>query len=72
MGMFSVARSSNDCPPRRTRMSDIMLSLAEIDRVCGRIALALHNSELQIYATLALIVALSFFLFPSKDDPDQV
>ena len=46
--------------------------LAEIDRFCGQIAAAVHASELQIYATLALVVVLSALLFPPKDDPDQV
>lgn len=46
--------------------------LAEIDRFCAQIAAAIHGSELQIYATLALIVVLSALLFPPKDDPDQV
>jgi hypothetical protein len=46
--------------------------LAEIDRFCGQIAAAIHASEPQIYATLALIVVLSALLFPPKDDPDQV
>lgn len=46
--------------------------LAEIDRFCGQIAAAIQGSELQLYATLALIVVLSALLFPPKDDPDQV
>ena len=46
--------------------------LADIDRFCGQIAAAIHSSELQLYATLGLIVVLSAFLFPPKDDPDQV
>jgi hypothetical protein len=45
---------------------------AEIDRFCGQIAAAIHSSELQLYATLGLIIVLSAFLFPPKDDPDQV
>jgi hypothetical protein len=46
--------------------------LADIDRFCGQIAAAIHSSELQLYATLAVIVVLSALLFPPKDDPDQV
>jgi hypothetical protein len=46
--------------------------LAEIDRFCGQIAAAIHGSELQLYATLALVIILSALLFPPKDDPDQV
>jgi hypothetical protein len=46
--------------------------LTEIDRFCGQIAAAIHGSELQLYATLALIIVLSALLFPPKDDPDQV
>jgi hypothetical protein len=43
-----------------------------INLLCGQFATALHNSELQIYATLTLLLVLSFLLFPPKDDPDQV
>ena len=46
--------------------------LADVDRFCGQIAAAIHSSELQLYATLGLIVVLSALLFPPKDDPDQV
>jgi hypothetical protein len=46
--------------------------LVEIDRFCGQLAAAIHASELQLYAMLALIVILSTLLFPPKDDPDQV
>jgi hypothetical protein len=46
--------------------------LSEIDRFCAQFADALHNSELHIYATLALIVVLGALMFPPKDDPDQV
>jgi hypothetical protein len=53
-------------------MSDIMSILGQVDRLCGQIATALHNAELQIYATLALVVLLSIFLFPPKNDPDQI
>jgi hypothetical protein len=53
-------------------MSDHSSMLAEIDQICGQIATALHHSELQIYATLTLLVILSVLLFPPKDDPDQI
>jgi hypothetical protein len=46
--------------------------LTEIDRLCGQIAAAIHSSELQLYATLAVIIVLSALLFPPKNDPDQV
>ena len=44
---------------------------AEIDRICGQLALALHNSELQVYATLTLLLLLGILLFPPRNDPDQ-
>jgi len=44
---------------------------AEIDRICGQFALALHNSELQVYATLTLLLLLGILLFPPRNDPDQ-
>lgn len=45
--------------------------IADIDRVCGQFATALHNSELQIYTTLALLLLAGVALFPPKNDPDQ-
>ena len=45
--------------------------LGDVDRLCGQLAVALHNAEFQIYATLALIVVLGVLLFPPKNDPDQ-
>jgi hypothetical protein len=44
---------------------------AEIDRICGQFALALHNSELQVYATMTLLLLLGILLFPPRNDPDQ-
>ena len=53
-------------------MSDKLSFLADIDRLCGQFATALHNAEWQVYATLALLILLSALLFPPKDDLDQV
>jgi len=44
---------------------------AELDRICGQFALALHNSELQVYATLTLLLLLGILLLPPRNDPDQ-
>lgn len=52
-------------------MSEALLALHEIDRLCSQVAIAIHSSELKIYATLALLIVLSFALFPPKDDLDQ-
>jgi hypothetical protein len=49
-----------------------MSMLDTIDRVCGQFATALQHAQLQVYATIALIVVLSVLLFPPKDDPDQI
>jgi hypothetical protein len=46
--------------------------LDQLDRLCQQIATAIQDSELQIYAILAVIVVASFFAFPPKDDPDQI
>ena len=46
--------------------------LAELDRFCAQFAAALHSSELQIYAVLGLCLLLTVFLFPPRDDFDQV
>jgi hypothetical protein len=53
-------------------MSAAVSMLAAVDRLCGQFATAMHNSELQIYATLALFLVLGVMLFPPKNDPDQV
>jgi hypothetical protein len=52
-------------------MSGVMAMLAGIDRFCGEFATALHNSEPQIYVTLAVLLLIGALLFPPKDDPDQ-
>jgi hypothetical protein len=46
--------------------------LADVNAICGQIALALQNSELQIYGMIALLALLSAFLFPPRNDPDQI
>jgi hypothetical protein len=53
-------------------MSRAVSLLANVDRTCGQFALALHNSELKIYATLALLLVLGVLFFPPKNDPDQI
>jgi hypothetical protein len=45
--------------------------LGEFDRVCGQLAAAMQSSELQIYATIALLLVLSVLLFPPKNDPQM-
>ena len=52
-------------------MSDKLSFLADIDRLCGQFATALHNAEWHVYATLALLIVLGA-LFPPQDDPDQI
>jgi hypothetical protein len=52
-------------------VNGIVSLLGDIDRLCGQLAIALHNSEPPIYATLAVIVVLSCLLFPPEDDSDQ-
>jgi hypothetical protein len=53
-------------------MHEAQSLLADIDRICGQFALALHNSEPYVYATLTIAVVLGVLLFPSRNDPDQV
>jgi len=53
-------------------MGDDVSILAEVDRLCGQVAIALHNAEYQTYAVLTLMVLLSVLLFPPRDDFDQV
>ena len=42
--------------------------LGEVDRIFGQIVAAMQTSELQIYATVALIVVLNLLIFPLKVD----
>jgi hypothetical protein len=53
-------------------VSHLLSALGRADQLCGQFATALHSSELQIYATLALVLVLSMLLFPPKNDPDQI
>jgi len=53
-------------------MNDSLSFLADVDRLCGQFATALHNTGWQFYATLTLLIVLSALLFPPRDDPDQV
>jgi hypothetical protein len=53
-------------------MGNIAPMLAGVDRVCSQFATAMHNSELQIYTTLALVLILGVLLFPPKNDPDEI
>jgi len=53
-------------------MSGVIAMLAGIDRFCGEFAVALHNSEPQIYATLAILLVLGALLFSQKNDSDPV
>jgi hypothetical protein len=46
--------------------------LADVDRLCGQFATALHNTEWRVYATLTLLILISALLFPPRDDPDRV
>jgi hypothetical protein len=53
-------------------MNESMSLLGQVDQVCQQIANAIQSSELQIYAVLAVIAVATFFLFPPKDDFDQI
>lgn len=53
-------------------MSESLSMIAQLDRLCQQIATAIQGSEMQIYATLAVIVVTSFLVFPAKDDSDQI
>lgn len=53
-------------------MSHIFFALNRVDTLCGQFATALHNSEMQVYATLGLLLVLGVLLFPPKNDPDQI
>jgi hypothetical protein len=53
-------------------MTDLATTLAGLDRLCGQIAVALHNAQAHIYATLAIMLVLSLLLFPPKNDPDRL
>jgi hypothetical protein len=56
----------------RRAMSETFTIFGDADRICGQIAVALHHSEFQIYATLALLAIVGILLFPPRDDPDQI
>ena len=49
----------------------MLLAFEQIDRICGQFALAIQNSEVAIYAAIALLLTVTLLTFPPKDDPDQ-
>jgi len=53
-------------------MNETISFLDRLDQVSQQIANAIQSSELQIYAILAVIVVATFFIFPPKDDLDQI
>jgi|GraSoiStandDraft_29_1057270.scaffolds.fasta_scaffold3673032_1 hypothetical protein len=53
-------------------MNEPISFLDQLDHLCQQIATAIQSSELQIYATLVVIAVATFFLFPPKDDLDQI
>lgn len=52
-------------------MNEAQSLFADIDRICGHFAFALHNSEPYVYATLTLVLLFVALLFPPRNDPDQ-
>jgi hypothetical protein len=52
-------------------MSSGLYLLVSIDRLCAQFAAALQHSQLQIYATISLVIVLSLLLFPPKGGADQ-
>ncbi len=46
--------------------------LYDLDRVCAQFATALQGSELHLYTVLTLLIVLGVFLFPPKNDPDEI
>ena len=53
-------------------MNEPISFLVQLDQLCQQIATAIQSSELHIYAILAVIVVATFFVFPPKDDLDQI
>ena len=51
---------------RRGDDNDSLSFLADVDRLCGQFATALHNAGWQIYATLTLLIVLSALLFRAQ------
>ena len=52
-------------------MSALLSLLAQFDAFCGQLAAAIHRSEMQLYAMLAIVVVAAFFAFRPRD-PDQI
>jgi hypothetical protein len=53
-------------------MNELISFLDQLDQLGQQIATAIQDSELRLYAILAVIVVASFFAFPPRDDPDQI
>jgi hypothetical protein len=53
-------------------MFDVPSFLTAFDDLCRGVGTAIANSELQIYAALALGLTLAFLTFPPRSDPDRL
>ena len=52
-------------------MFDVLSFLTAFDDLCRGVGTAIANSELQIYAALALGLTVAFLTFPPRSDPDH-
>jgi hypothetical protein len=53
-------------------MFDVLSFLTAFDDLCRGVGTAIANSELQIYAALALGLTVAFLTFPPRSDPDHL
>ena len=53
-------------------MNEAIEFLGQLDQLCQQLSTAIQSSEPRIYAILAVIAVATFFVFPPKDDLDQI
>ena len=66
----AAATFSRSAFPEPT-MFDVLSFLTAFDDLCRGVGPAIANSELQIYAALALGLTVAFLTFPPRSDPDH-
>jgi hypothetical protein len=68
---FAGSGCSQPVPQQSPTGENKLSFLSDLDGICQQFATAIQNSEIQLYVSLAVIVLLTTFMFPPKNDPDQ-
>jgi len=53
-------------------MDALWAALVSIDRTCGQLVDAVQGREPQLYGTILLAVLVAAYVFPPRNDSDQI